>query len=142
MIKKLVLLFLVILAFSISSAFAGDLDVELACPSSVNAGSALRVTAYVSNDGEGSVILSRYAAGIVGTYSNNILSSSRVFGPYSKTMASRTIPATGNVVTISSLSIVSSVSADLRGKMAMVVVDFINSKGQSLGGGTCLVSVP
>ncbi|WP_367358979.1 hypothetical protein [Syntrophus sp. (in: bacteria)] len=142
MIKRVLILLMGITAFWVSGTFAEDLDVELSCPTSVYAGSVLRVTAYVSNDGDSAVTLNRYAAGMVGTNTNNVLSSSRVFGPYARTMNPRTIPATGQTVKISSLSIVNSVSADFKGKMAMVVVDFVNARGNSLGGGTCLVNVP
>jgi len=141
MIKKMVILFLGIMALYVSSAFAEDLEVTLSCPSYVNAGSALKVPKVkVYNDGDSSVTLNRYAAGIVGNY-NNILSTGRVYGPYAKKMTtSVTIPA-GGTVTLSSVPILSPVSTDLKGYMALVVVNFINNSGQSLGGNTCLVNV-
>lgn len=141
MIKKLGILFLGIFVFCASPAFAGDLDVELYCPTSVNAGSALNLKKVViyNNDWESSVTLNRYAAGIVGNY-NNVLNAGRVYGPYAKTMTTKTILPERSI-TISSLPIVSPVSNDLKGKMALVVVDFIDSNGRSLGGNTCLVNV-
>ncbi len=142
MIKKLgIFLFLGIFAFCAGPAFAGDLDVELYCPSSVNAGSTLNLKKVViSNDGENSVTLNRYAAGIVGNF-NNILNTSRVYGPYAKSLSYNKIISAGQSVTINNLLIVSPVSTDLRGKMALVVVDFIDSNGRSFGGNTCLVNV-
>jgi len=140
MIRKLVILLLGIMVFCGSSAFAGDLEIEVLCPNSVNAGSALRVKVKAYNNGDASVTLNRYAAGIVGNY-NNILSTGRVYGPYAKKMTtSVTIPA-GGTVTLSSVPILSPVSTDLKGYMALVVVNFINNSGQSLGGNTCLVNV-
>lgn len=140
MIRRLVVLLLGIMAFCVTSAFAGDLEVNVFCPNSVNAGSALQVKVVAYNNGNTSVTLNRYAAGIVGNY-NNILNTGRVYGPYAKTLGSRTIPTGGAGVTISSLAVISSVPTDIRGKMAMVVLDFINNNGQSLGGNTCLVNV-
>ncbi|SEM73843.1 hypothetical protein SAMN04489760_14022 [Syntrophus gentianae] len=141
MIKKLGILFLGILVFCISPAFAADINVKLYCPNSVNAGSALYLTKVViyNNDWESGVTLNRYAAGIVGNY-NNVLNAGRVYGPYAKTMTSRTILPESSV-TITNLPIVSPVSTDLKGKMALVVVEFINGAGQSIGGDTCLVNV-
>jgi len=140
MIRRLVVLLLGIMAICVTSAFAGDLEVEVFCPKSVNAGSALKVNAVAYNNGKTSVTLNRYAAGVVGNY-NNIVNTGRVYGPYAKKMTtSVTIPA-GGTVTLSSVPILSPVSTDLKGYMALVVVNFINNSGQSLGGNTCLVNV-
>jgi len=140
MIRRLVVLLLGIMAICVTSAFAGDLEVEVFCPKSVNAGSALKVNAVAYNNGKTSVTLNRYAAGVVGNY-NNIVNTGRVYGPYAKTMGSRTIPTSGAGVSISNITVISPVPTDIRGKMALVVLDFINNNGQSLGGNTCLVDV-
>lgn len=149
MIKKVIILILGIILISSNSASA-DVWMKLACPSSVAVGAALKVTVKAFNGGSTIVNLSRYAAGIVGNY-NNALGTARVYGPYAKTITVKTVPActvdgNGQWVadgTVSfSVPVISAVPADLKGKMAFVVVNFINSSGQSITGDSCLVNVP
>jgi hypothetical protein len=140
MIKKVVIFLLGMMAVCSTVAFAGGLDMMLYCPASVASGAALNVTVKVSNSGSSSVFLNRYAAGIVGNY-GDVLSTARVYGPYAKTISTRTVPVGGGVVSFA-IPVVSSVSADLKGKMALVVVNFINNNGQSIVGNSCMVNVP
>lgn len=141
MIKKLILLFLGMAFFHSSTAFANnDFYVELICPSTAYVGKALNVNVEADNEYDStSIALKRYTSEIVGNY-NNILSGTHVYGPYAKALSTGITLSPMSSVTFS-IPVVSAVPADLKGKMAMVVVEFIDNYGRSIEGGSCLVNV-
>lgn len=148
--RKILILLSIFLIAGIGNAFADDLDIDLACPTTVKVGQPLTVTVYLSNDDcNSSVSVSRLMMGVGGN-SGGTLGGLGIWGPYNRPLSvTRTVPAatcdlsgtTPGTVPPFQLTIISSVPASLSGTMAMVMVAAITSSGETLSAGECLVAI-
>jgi hypothetical protein len=130
----------------VSSTLAQDLkDLKIdkvICPITVTAGTALKVTVEVSNEGPTQITITRFGVALSGNPVNS-LGGTGVWGPFLRSK-SVTVPAMGGSEQFT-LTIVSSVPTSLRGKIAVVGVTILSddpsepNKPQS--GGGCLVQV-
>jgi hypothetical protein len=131
------------------SAYADNFDFDLACPTSVTVGAPLSVAVKnIKNwDGVNSVVLKRYVTGIVANTSDTV-GDAGFYGPFAMNLAAaKTVPAANYSQpyppgTIPNFAVVAvSQTPNVPNKMAMVFLQFINSDGQEMESGTCLVSI-
>ncbi|SEM70565.1 hypothetical protein SAMN04489760_13630 [Syntrophus gentianae] len=152
MIKTALILLLGILFCCPSWIFAegSRIDFDLNCPEYAIAGGPLNVTIKNVRNYGTDVALNRYTALIAGNF-GNVLSNGLIYGPYAKTTAAKTVPAcmldtyglciSPGTINNFKIPVLSAIPDNLKGKMAMVYVNFINNSGQSITGGNCLVNV-
>ncbi|MDH4231705.1 MAG: hypothetical protein OEW04_06710, partial [Nitrospirota bacterium] len=126
--------------------------VQLACPVSVQQGTALTVTVYLYNqDCYSSVSVDRFMASVMGN-TDGTLSGLGLFGPANKAYSVTKVvpPATcdayGTVITPGTvaaftMTVNSAVPSSLSGKMATVDIEAVTDTGQTFGGGECMVNV-
>lgn len=153
--KRFLLLFLSFLFVCfglVATASAQDgADVQVVCPTSVTAGTALTVTVTPYNyNCTGSVTFNRAMVALGGN-SGGTLGGAGIWGPYNKTLTAWIIPAAtcdgfGNVISpgvgqTRSQKIIGVVPPALGGTVAMAMFSFLSSSGESLSGGTCMVNV-
>ena len=94
--KNLFLLFFLLFSFvSAGISFAEDVDMELKCPTSVTAGTAISATVKLTNyDCMQSVSVSRFYTALAGNSSNHTLAGAGLWGPFPKNLpAAKTVPA-------------------------------------------------
>ena len=124
--------------------------VQIACPASVKVGKPLTVTVNLYNwDCYESISVNRFMMRVMGN-ADGTLSGLGIFGPYNRPLGTpKPVPAatcdtsetTPGTVTPFSLTVMSAVPASLSGKMATVDIEAITTKGQTFGGGECVVNV-
>jgi len=139
--KQTLLVFAALLMFIVGTASAGDLDLDVKCPGSVKAGTALTVTADMYNNSVcPSVGASRFMMSLIGN-KGGTLGGAGLWGPFYKGLTTAvSVPCTG-VPKTQSLTIINAVPADLGGTGAMVMVQVIDGKGREMGTGSCIVNV-
>ena len=76
------ILVLLVFAFGVDAAFA-DVDIELSCPGSVTAGTALNVTVYLQNHDCQRQKVKRFMVGITGNYDRS-LGGVGIWGPFKR----------------------------------------------------------
>ena len=140
--KKTVLLVAALLIFSVGTAFAGDVKLDVKCPSGIRANSALWVPVdfYAWNDScTGTVPVTRAMVGLVGN-SGGTLGNAGIWGPFNRTV-SFSIPACSQTPLTYSVKIADAVPVSLVNTMAMVVISLVDSAGREYAGGSCMVNV-
>jgi len=140
--KKTLLLVAVLLIFSIGTAFADDVWLDVKCPASVNANATLSVAIdlYAQNlSCTGSVNVSRVMVGMGGN-SGGTLGGVGLWGPYLRSPG-WSVPVCSQTPLTKFLKIIDSVPASLADTMAMVVVSAIDGQGKEYAGGSCVVKV-
>jgi len=155
--KKLLVLFLsfLLICFGlVATALAGDLDVDLACPTSVSYGTGTTIfyaTVYLKNrDCTNSVTVQRYVTGLVAN-AGNMIGNVGIYGPFPKALAAAKIVPHANCTTctnpkgcpgtVPAFSVPVATVPNTTGKIAMGLVDFITNSGQSIAGDMCMVSI-
>jgi hypothetical protein len=148
--KKLLLFLSILLCFGFAAvALAGDVDVDLVCPTNVTTGSPLSVTVYAYNwDCNNSVTVNRAMSGLGGN-SGGSIGSAGMWGPYNETIGNRIIPAAtcvwptapGELIPPARVRIVDAVPASLANTVAVVFFELLTSDGKSMGGDGCMVNV-
>ncbi|MDH4230609.1 MAG: hypothetical protein OEW04_01100 [Nitrospirota bacterium] len=147
-------------SFSAATAFRGtmitaiappinQIALELACPASVKVNQSLTVKVNLYNrDCHSSVRVDRFIMSVVGN-SNGTLSGLGIFGPYNRSLGTpKEVPpaicdttTTPGIVTPFNLTVMNAVPVSLSNKMAIVDVEAITDKGQTFGGGDCVVNI-
>ncbi|MDH4230568.1 MAG: hypothetical protein OEW04_00890 [Nitrospirota bacterium] len=128
---------------------AAPIAVQLACPVSVNVGQPLTVTVNLYNrDCYDPASVNRFMMSVIGN-ADGTLGGLGMFGPYNRWLSTPrvvppadcgTIMAPGTATPFNLTAIVA-VPASLSGKMATVDIEAVTNKGQTLGGGECVVNV-
>jgi len=125
------------------------IGVQLACPASVKVGQPLTVTVNLYNwDCYDSLSINRFMMIVMGN-ANGTLSGLGIFGPYNRSLSTpKVVPpavcgstTTPGTVTPFNLTAMNTVPASLSGKMATITFEAITDKGQTFGGGECMVNV-
>jgi hypothetical protein len=140
--KKTLLLVAVLLIFSVGTAFAGDLDVDVKCPGSVKVSTPLNVTVDMYGYGAScsSVDVNRFMLGLVGNGAGT-LGNAGLWGPYQKYIAAVSVPSCSETPLTKTLTIINSTPTELVNTMAMVMVIVMDSKGRERTSGSCMVAV-
>ena len=119
-----------------------DIDVDVACPSSVKIGSSLNVTVKVCNYyGDSTVILKRGMTGLLANSpSSNSISNVRVYGPYFKSFITPLEIGPGQCIQ-RTVRVLNSVPQDLAGTVGMVFFQFFDQYGHEIEGSACQVPI-
>jgi hypothetical protein len=155
--KKLILLSIMCLlvCFGLENPVAADdgVDVDIVCPASVKAGTALSVTVYPHNeDCYNSYTFTRGMAGLGGNNSTKFaLGFLGLYGPFEKKFSSWLIPQAtcdqyGNLISpgtgeTRTITIVNAVPSTLVNTMAMTMFGFVDADGKPDASDACFVTV-
>lgn len=131
----------------LGAAEARAVDADIACPASVTSGQSLGVTITLKNwNTTTSVSVNRAMVYLAGNSTSNNVASLGLFGPfYRNGFGTKTVPKATNASTPGTvgfgLNVTSSVPASLAGRMAIAGVEILDSNGQGIAGGSCVVTV-
>lgn len=152
--KVILVLAAIFLAIGIGNAFADDLEVDLSCPTTVSYGTGTTTfyaTVSLKNwDCTNDSWVQRYMTGLVAN-AVNTLGNVGAYGPFPRALAAvKTVPhancttctnPNGCPGTVPAFSVPVVTVPNVKGKMAMAMVNFISSAGKMKEGDTCMVSI-